>query len=137
MVVTGIYLKANEARIVTLTGTKDSHSPVAIKFHKLGLSKNPTQDDVEVFTQTLKAYCTDNRVDKIVINRRATTGHGAGGAGTFILEGIILAISPAPIDFVHSLTINATNRREQERKSNRPATADLAMAYDIAYEGLE
>jgi phosphoribosylcarboxyaminoimidazole (NCAIR) mutase len=137
MVVAGIFLKANEARIFTLSGSRENHSQVANKFNKLSLPKNPTQEDVEVFSQTLKAHCTDNKVDKLIINRRATSGQGAGGAGTFILEGVILAKSPAPVIFVHPLTLKATTKREFAKKINRPSTVDLGLAYDIAYEGLE
>ena len=136
MVISGIFLKANEARIVTLTGTRNNHSTIASKFNKLSLPKNPSQDDVEIFSQAFKAYCADNSIDKVVINKRATTGQGAGGAGTFLIEGILLAISPAPIDFVHSATVRATDRREHDKKSERPNTVDLGKAYDYGYEGM-
>lgn len=136
MVVAGMFLKGYEARIVTLTGTRSAHSSVAPKFHKLKLEKNPTQDTVEVFTQAFKAFCSDNSVDKVIINRRAVAGQGAGGAGTFLLEGILLAISPATIEFVHSATIRASDRREIENKSQKPTTVDLGKAYDLAFEGL-
>jgi hypothetical protein len=136
MVVSGVFLKANEARIVTLSGTKENHSLIAPKFNKLSLPKNPTQDDVEVFSQAFKTYCTDNAIDKVVINRRAASGQGAGGAGTFLLEGIILAISPAPVEFVHPATIGATDRREGQLKTEKPTTVVLGKAYDCSFEGL-
>lgn len=136
MVVSGIFLKANEARIVTLTGSKDSHTIVAPRFNKLSLPKSPSQGDVEVFAQAFKAYCADNSVDKVVINRRAASGQGAGGAGTFLIEGVLLAICPAPIEFVHPATIRATDRREAGKKTEKPATVDLGKAYDFGYEGL-
>jgi hypothetical protein len=61
-----------------LSGTKENHTLIAPKFNKLSLPKNPTQDDVEVFAQAFKAHCTDNAIDKVVINRRTTSGKGAG-----------------------------------------------------------
>lgn len=136
MVVSGVFLKANEARIVTLTGSKNAHKLIAQKINKLSLPKNPTQDDVDIFSQAFKAYCADNSVDKVVVNRRATSGQGAGGAGTFLIEGILLAISPAPIEFVHSATVRATDKREIEKKNLRPETVDLGKAYDFGFEGL-
>ncbi len=136
MVVSGIYLKANDARIVTLVGSRDNHILRAQKFNKLSLPKNPTQGDVEVFSQAFKAYCADNGIDKIIINKRVTVGQGAGGAGTFRLEGVLLAISPATIEFVHSATVRATDRREVAKKAQKPGTKDLGKAYDLAYEGL-
>jgi hypothetical protein len=136
MVISGIFLKANEARLVTLTGAKDSHSLIAPKINKLSLPKNPTQDDVDVFSQAFKAYCADNSVDKVVMNRRATAGQGAGGAGTFLIEGVLLAISPAQIEFVHTATVRATDRREGNKKAHKPSTLDLGKAYDFGFEGL-
>jgi hypothetical protein len=136
MVVAGVFLKSNYSRIVTLSGTRKNHCLLAKKVNKLDLPKNPVKDDVEVFSQAFKAFCVDNAIDKVVVNRRATSGQGAGGAGTFLIEGVLLAISPAPIEFVHSATIRATERKQQAFKSLRPATADLGKAYDLAFEGL-
>ena len=123
MVISGVFLKANEARIVTLTGNRDTHELVAPKFNKLSLTKKPTQDHVDIFSQAFKAYCADNSIDKVAVIRRATSGQGAGGAGTFLIEGILLAVSPAPIEFVHSATVRATDRREAEKKVHKPQTA--------------
>lgn len=72
----------------------------------------------------------------MVVNRRATSGQGAGGAGTFLIEGILLAISPVPIQFVHSATVKATDNRESDKKNNKPQTLDLGKAYDYGFEGL-
>jgi hypothetical protein len=135
MVVAGVFLKANLARFVTLTGSRKSHAPVASRFNKLELIKNPTQDDVEVFAQALKAFCAEHSIE-IVVNRRATSGQGAGGAGTFLIEGVLLATSPVPLVFSHSATVAATERKESALKIHRPTTADLGKAYDFAYEGL-
>lgn len=136
MVISGIFLKANDARLVTLTGSRDAHTLVAPKINKLSLPKNPTQDDIDIFSQAFKAYCADNSVDKVVINRRLTTGQGAGGAGTFLIEGVLLAVSPAPIEFIHSATVRATEKRESGKKIYKPQTVDLGKAYDFGFEGL-
>lgn len=37
MVVSGIFLKANEARIVTITGSRNAHKLIAQKINKLSL----------------------------------------------------------------------------------------------------
>ena len=88
MVVGGIMLKGNGARIVNLSGTRANHIRLLDKFHKLELATQPTQADVEAFVQTLKAYCTDNSVDLLCINQR-TMGKGkhAGGSASFRNEG--------------------------------------------------
>lgn len=136
MVIAGMFLKANAARICTVTGSRKAHSLVAPKFNKLELPKNPSQDDVEAFVLAFKAFCADHSIDQVVINRRATAGQGAGGTGTFLIEGIMLCCSPAPIIFVHAATIKATDRKEAAAKVAKPDTIDLGKAYDLAFEGL-
>jgi hypothetical protein len=137
MIVAGIFLKSNLARIVTLSGTRKEHSMLSKKFNKLELPKNPTQDDVNVFSLAFRAFCSDNAVDKVVINKRAASGHGAGGAATFRTEGIILAISSVPVSLVHPATVTATHRKVSGLKICRPDTVDLGKAYDFSFEGLE
>ena len=135
--VSGILLKGNNARFVTLFGSRENHSIESPKFNKLSLPKNPTQDDVEVFRQAFESYCSDNNINLIIVNRRTTRGKHAGGAGSFILEGVLLCISKLPINFVHSATINKTTRCFQEYKSKMPSTKELGKAYELAFEGLE
>lgn len=137
MVSVGILLKGNVCRIVSLTGTKNNHDLVAKKFNKLELAKTPTQDDVRIFVQALKAFCSDNSVDIISINYRNTKGEMAGGAATFRIEGIILASSPVPVQQIHASTLAATTRKHGEKKRAKPSTVDLGRAYDLAFEGLE
>ncbi len=137
MISTGIFLKGNVARIVTLSGTRKIHEMIAKKINKLELPKYPKKDDVEAFVQIFNAYCRDNSVDVVAINRRATTGQGAGGAATFRTEGVLLATSPCPVNFVHPATVKATDRKKGELKKIRPGTQDLAKAYDLAFDVLE
>lgn len=136
MVVVGMLLKGHQARIVTLSGTRESHTPKSPKFNKLELPQYPTQDDVEVFVQAIHAHCTKEGVDKIVINKRIVSGMGAGGAGTFLMEGILLATSKAVIEPIHLKTITATDKKLANLKTARPDTKDLGVAYDLAFEGL-
>ena len=137
MISAGFLLKGNLCRVVTLNGSRNQHARIADKFHKLELTPNPSQEDVEVFVQAIKAFCSDNSVDIITINFRNAKGDHAGGAASFRIEGIILASSPVPVKQVHSATIAATNRKSSNQKTIKPSTADLGRSYDLAFEGLE
>jgi len=103
---------------------------------KPGASGSLLGGNQQIFVQAFKSFCALNAVDLIAINRRATSGQGAGGAGTFLIEGILLATSPCPIDFFHSATIKATDRKKVELKVLRPKTVDLGSAYDLSFERL-
>lgn len=137
MISAGFLLKGSLCRIITLSGSRNQHVRIADNFHKLELAPNPSQEDVEVFVQAIKAFCSDNSVDLMTINYRIAKGDHAGGVATFRIEGIILASSPVPVKQVHSATIAATNRKHSDLKSIKPTTVDLGRAYDLAFEGLE
>lgn len=136
MVVLGMMLKGNTARLIALSGRQTVHTLLKSRVNKIELPKNPSRDDVDTFVQAFKSFCAVNAVDVIAINRRATSGQGAGGAGTFLIEGILLATSPSPIEFYHPATIKATDRKKVGLKVHRPQTVDLGSAYDLGFEGL-
>lgn len=136
MVVLGMVLKSNVTRFVALTGTRNEHFLVTSKVNKLEIPKNPTRDQVETFVQAYKSFCSVNAIDCIVVNRRSTAGQGAGGPSTFLTEGVLLASAACPVEFVHSATIKATDRKNGSLKVNRPETVDLGAAYDLAFERL-
>lgn len=136
MIVLGMMLKGNVARLIALSGRQTDHTVVKSRVNKIELPKNPSKDDVDTFVQAFKSFCAVNAVDLIAINRRAISGKGAGGAGTFIAEGILLATSPCPVDFFHPATIKATNRNRAVLKTLRPETVDLGNAYDLSFERL-
>jgi len=137
MIVTGILLKSDDIRIVTLSGTRENHNRIADRIHKLQLPISTTQDDITVFVQTLRAFCSDNQVDLACINQRNHTGKHAGGAATFRNEGIIFASLSIPVRLVHPSTMAATERRQSALKTSRPEARELGTAYDLAFEGLE
>lgn len=136
MISAGLFLTSDTIRIVTLAGTQEQHNQIAMKVNKLELGADPGQEAVQAFCYTFRAFCADNAVDLAVINRRATSGQGAGGGATFRTEGILLTMCPCPIKFVHPATIRATDRKHSGLKAARPSTKELSKAYDLAFEGL-
>lgn len=135
-VVSGCFLKANEVRLVTLAGGRSEHRVIAPKANKFTLVKNPSQAETREFVAQLKAYLIEHQVSKLVLNRRATSGQGAGGAGTFLMEGAILASLEQEVEFIHPATLRATDKRCCELKLAKPKTVDLGKAYDLAFECL-
>lgn len=138
MIVGGIILKANGLRIVTLSGTRSSHDRLLQNFNKLDLPAKPTKEDVAILVQALKAYCSDNNVDLLCVNQRASgNGRHAGGSSSFRNEGIILAVSPVPVKLVAPVTVAAVLRKFPIDPAIRPNTVDLGKAYDFAFSALQ
>jgi len=134
MVVTGIFLKLNLLRLVTLSGTKNEHEIIEVKFHKLQFPKNDNFEQIDMLKKTIVAFIKKNNVEKIAINGRARSGQRQGGADSFKIHGFLLAIIEYPIDIFFSATIRSTNTRENELKTKRPLTQDLGKAFDLAFE---
>lgn len=139
MKVAGIFLKGNNAHIVTLEGTKAAHEFVDLDFCKLTLEKNPEQKDVLALKTALTDHIAKHNIAEIVLNRRVTAGQMAGAAGTFIWEGILLVSSPVPLTFVHAATLRSTEKKFGELKTKKPSEENdpLGKAYDFAFEGLK
>lgn len=138
MAVAGVFLKGNVAHFITLEGTQSEHAFVDEGFKNLELQKNPSQKDVASLSKTLNAYIEKNNISEMVLNRRVTAGQMAGAAGTFLWEGILLALSPVPLKFVHVATIRATDKKVGEQKKLKPEEdVLLGKAYDFAFEGLK
>lgn len=138
MIIGGILLKGNGIRVVTLSGTRSSHKRLLPNFNKLDLPAKPTQQDVATFVQAFKAYCSDNSIDLLCLNQRNSgNGKHAGGSSSFRNEGIILSVSPVPVQLTSPATVAAVLRRHSINPSIRPTTVDLGKAYDFAFAALK
>jgi hypothetical protein len=141
MAVTGMFLKGNFAHVATLAGTQTKHDLIDQDFKNMELGKNPTQEDVTALRENISKYIEKNSITQIVLNRRVTAGQMAGAAGTFLWEGILLAVSPIPLKFVHPATIRATNKKKGELKTLKSQNPEenvlFDKAYDFAFEGLD
>jgi hypothetical protein len=136
-----MFLKGNFAHIATLEGTQEKHTLIDQDFQSMEMGKNPTQEDVAALRGKIEKYIEKNRVTRIVLNRRITAGQMAGAPGTFLWEGILLAVSPVPLKFVHAATIRATNKNKGELKTLKSGDPEANVmfdkAYDFGFEGLE
>jgi hypothetical protein len=135
-----MFLKGNFAYVATLEGTQKQHALVDQDFKLMEMGKNPTQHDVAAIREKIEKYIENNRVTQIVLNRRITAGQMAGAPGTFLWEGILLAVSPVPLKFVHAATIRATDKKMGELKtlkSGDPEDVMFDKAYDFGFEGLD
>lgn len=136
-IIAGVVFSGNSCRIVSMSGTKQSHEILDIKTNKIEIDKNPSRADVATFVDSFQKYCNENGVDKIVYNKRISKGNMASSEESFIMEGAILASVSVEAERVHVQTIKATEKKHGELKTKRPSTAALGKAYDFAFEGLD
>jgi Protein of unknown function (DUF3010) len=134
MNVVGFYLKADQLRIVTLSGTKLKHTRIEEKFNKLSIPRDNNPDKIEQIKATLISFLEANNIENIGVNGRAISGRMAGSPLSFKSEGILIAISNMLVKNIFPQTIRATDKKRLEDKTSRPSTKDLASSYDVAFE---
>jgi hypothetical protein len=111
MIVCGVEMKASEAHLVLLKGSRAEYEHINIKPKKLVLADDENAEEVRAFRDTLYAFIRENNVDVVAIKKRATSGEYAGGAVGFKLEGIAQLYVDCEIRLIASQTIAAAIRR--------------------------
>ena len=134
MNVMGLYLKTDTLRIVTLSGTKTDHKRIGEAFHKISVPRDNNPDTIKALIETLNVFLESNGIELIGVNGRNVSGRSAGSPLSFKSEGILIAILDMQLRQVFAQTIRATDRKRISDKSCRPATKDLGIAYDVAFE---
>lgn len=111
MIVCGIEMRASEARLVLLKGSKANYELINIRPRKLALTDDENADEVRAFRDALYAFFRENNVELVVIKKRGTVGDYAGGPVGFKLEGIAQLYVGCDVRLTASQTIAATIRR--------------------------
>ncbi len=129
MIVCGIEMKASEARLVLLNGSKTSYALIDVRPRKLVLADDERPAEVRAFRDALYAFFRENRVEAVAIKKRGSRGEFAGGPVGFKLEGIAQLYSDCNIVLCAPQTISAALR-------NHPTTIpDCLPKYQhVAFE---
>ena len=83
MRVCGVDLKASDAIVVVIDGTKDNFVIVDTGVKKISLGDTHNSEDVQTFKETFHSFVKNHNIDKIGIKKRNTKGQFAGGATSF------------------------------------------------------
>lgn len=134
MNVTGINLKADLLRIVTLSGTRENHIRLEEKFNKVKIPRDNNPQELKEVRELLLTYFRKNNIERVAVNGRAMSGQMSGSPLSFKSEGFLMGILDMEIKNIFSATLRSTDRKRGDEKSCRPSTKDLGVAYDIAFE---
>ncbi len=110
MIVCGVEMKASEARMALLNGTKTNYAVINVKPRKLVLSDDENSDEVRAFRDALYAFFRENGVELVALKKRGKSGEYAGGAVGFKLEGIAQLYTECRIVLCAPQTIAAALR---------------------------
>ena len=107
MKICGIELKANNAIFALI----DDKKFIDLKTKKLTVEDDETQDDIRKFCNEFLLFLEENKVEKVVIKKRAKKGTFAGGAVTFKLEGLIQLNPFCEVELISSQTIGSFEKK--------------------------
>ena len=135
MVVCGIEMKASEARLCVLDGTKANHVHIDVKPRKLVLRDDGDATEVRAFRDALYAYLRENGVEHVAIKRRGKSGEYAGGAVGFKLEGVAQLYDQCEVVLTSPQTIAAAIRNNPvEKPDGMPKYQE--SAFQTSYSAL-
>ena len=132
MRVCGVDIKASDAIVVVIDGTKDNFKIIDTGVQKITLGNTSDSEDVKTFKETFHSFVKNNNIDKIGIKKRNTKGRFAGGATSFKIEGIIQLSKDSTVDLLAPASISSTIKKEAPPAANQ-LFAYQKGSYETAY----
>lgn len=123
MRVCGVDIKASDAIVVVIDGTKDNFKIIDTGVQKITLGNTSDSEDVKTFKETFHSFVKNHNIDKIGIKKRNTKGRFAGGATSFKIEGIIQLSKDSTVELLAPASISSTIKKEP------PPAAKQLFAY--------
>ena len=129
MRVCGVDIKASDAIVVVIDGTKDNFEIIGTGVKKIKLGDTNNSEDVQTFNETFHSFVRNHNIDKIVIKKRSTKGPFAGGATSFKIEGIIQLSKNSTVDLIAPTSISSTIKKHPP-----PAAIEIYAYQKGSYE---
>lgn len=107
MKICGIELKANNT-ILTVIEDKEY---IDTKVKKISLEDDESQLDIRTYCNDLLVFLETEKIDKVVIKKRAKKGNFAGGAVTFKMEALIQLNPKCEVELVSPQSISAYEKK--------------------------
>lgn len=132
VIVFGIELKASEA-VIVIVEYENSLFTVK-KYQKVPLN-SINQSDARSFRDIFLSLIDEYSPIKLFINSRPKKGDYAGGAMTFIMEGILLTIESVEIVSIFSQTLSAQIKSGKIQAGCTQSPLYTNKAYQLALSG--
>lgn len=129
MRVCGVEIKASDAIVVVIDGTKDNFKIIDTGILKITLRNTNDSEDVKTFKETFHSFVKNHNIDKIGVKKRNTKGQFAGGATSFKIEGIIQLSVDSTVELLAPASVSSTVKKEPP-----PAASQLFAYQKGSYE---
>ena len=107
MNICGIEIKGSEAIIAVASLDQQALSHVALNIKKIALDDDDQAANVKAFAAQVRAFVTDNGIERIAIKKRSKKGEFAGGPTTFKIEGVFQLLENCEVTLLSPQTITA------------------------------
>jgi len=115
MRICGIDLKANNTILSVIDTDEEDDILVYIdmKVKKITLDDDESQLNIREYCNDLLVFLKQNKIEKIVIKKRAKKGNFAGGPVTFKMEGLIQLNPHCEVELISSQSIGAYQKKNE------------------------
>ncbi|MDB6442264.1 MULTISPECIES: DUF3010 family protein [Pseudomonas] len=111
MIICGIEIKGSEAIVAVASLDQNGLSHVELKTRKISLDDDDEAANVKAFAAQVRAFVTENGIERIAIKKRSKKGEFAGGPTTFKIEGVFQLLEGCETTLLSPQTINAQNKK--------------------------
>ena len=113
MKICAIDLKANNTILVVVENKDDSCQYLDLKIKKIELEDDEVQENIITYSKAINDFLQENKIEQVLIKKRAKKGSFSGGANTFKAEAIIQLNSVCAVELISTQSIN-----DYEKKNN-------------------
>jgi hypothetical protein len=106
-----IDLKANNTILVVLEKNNNKIEYIDLKIKKIELEDDEIQENIISYSKTLNNFLQENKIEQVIIKKRAKKGSFSGGANTFKAEAIIQLNTVCRVELISSQSINAFEKK--------------------------
>lgn len=111
MRICGIELKSNNCIMTLIEFENNNILDVDLTIKKIILFDDEKRDSILNFYKEITTFIKENKIEKIVIKKRAKKGNFAGGAVTFKMEALIQSILNIEVDLISSQSISSYDKK--------------------------
>lgn len=107
MKICGIELKANNLILAVI----EDKEYIDTKIKKIVLENDETQEGIRTFCNELLVFLESEKIEKVVIKKRAKKGNFAGGAITFKMEALIQLNPFCEVELISAQSISSFEKK--------------------------
>jgi hypothetical protein len=118
MRVCGVELKANNTILTVAELNDDIVDYIDLKIKKIILENDEEKDDIISYAKQILSFINEEKIEQIIIKKRAKKGNFSGGAVTFKMEGIIQLNPVCEVELISGQAIGSFDRKNETEFPN-------------------